>query len=130
MPLTTNLVLFPCFELSNLFFIKNIYYPSDNFNIKDYITFSSCGTRSSAHYKLRHNKALTSTYRHFYFNRIAHIWNSLPAIDLASPLSSIKSNIAKLLRSHFDPTITCTFHFQCPCCKCLPSFYPSNIKCF
>ena len=88
------------FELCDLmFFIKNIKYPSDNFNIIDYITFSKCGTRSFSHYKLRHNKALTSSYRHF--TSIILLANSLPLIDLGSPLSSIKSNITKLIWSHF-----------------------------
>ena len=69
------------FELCDLmFFIKNIKHPSECFNIKDYITFSNCAcsTRSSAHYKLRHNQTATSSYRHFYFNRIVRLWNSLP----------------------------------------------------
>ena len=70
-------------------------------------------TRSSAHYKLRHNKASTSSYRHFYFNRIARLWDSLPFIDLTSPLSSIKSHITKLLWAYFelpfDSTNTCMY---------------------
>ena len=123
------------FELCDLmFFIKNIKHPSECFNIKDYITFSNCSTRSSAHYKLRHNQTATSSYRHFYFNRIVRLWNSLPPIDIASPLSSIRSNISNLLwshfESHFDPSLICTFHFKCPCSKCLHSFYPSNFKHF
>ena len=50
------------FELCDLlFFIKNINKPSECFNIKDYITFSNCGTmyRSSAHDTLRHSKTTT-----------------------------------------------------------------------
>ena len=70
-------------ELCDLmFFIKNITHPSECFKIKDYITFSNCSTRSSAHYKLRHNQTATSSYRHFYFNRIVRLWNSLPPIDI------------------------------------------------
>ena len=121
------------FELCDLmFFIKNIEYPSESFNIKDYVTFSKCGTRSSFIHKLTHNKTATSSYRQFYFNPIARLWNSLPPIDISSSSSSISSTISNLLwshfESHFDSSLICTFHFNCPCSKYLHSFYPSNTK--
>ena len=63
------------------FFIKNLKNPPNNFNIGTYISFSVGNTRSCG-VKLRHNASSTNKERHFYFNRISRLWNSLPIIDL------------------------------------------------
>ena len=47
-------------ELANImFFIKSVKYPSDKFNILDYIKFNTSPTRSAEH-KLRHKQANTN----------------------------------------------------------------------
>ena len=80
------------FETSDiLFFIKNLKYPTNNFNINTYISFSVGNTRSYG-VKLRHNASSTNKERHFYFNRISRLWNSLPIIYL-SISSKAKSNL-------------------------------------
>ena len=60
-----------------------------------------------------------NTSRHFFFNRIARIWNKLPPQDINRSLVSIKENhLADHFMSTFDPNNTCTLHFICPCAKC------------
>ena len=63
------------FELNNLiFFIKCLKYPSDSFNILDYVSFCSGTSRSATRQKLMFPSArITSTLqRHFYFSRLPH----------------------------------------------------------
>ena len=38
---------------------------------------------------------------HFYFNRIAHLWNVLPPIDTTSSLSTIKQYLSAYLWNYF-----------------------------
>ena len=114
------------FELNDIiFFVNSLKHPADHFRISDYITFSNSNTRSSSHRKLQHTNASTTSFRHFYFNRIPRLWNSLPPIDLDSSIASIKFNLTKFLWTHFqvnfDSSDSCTFHYLCPCSKCLSS---------
>ena len=96
----TNLRLLPLmyiFEISDvLFFIKNLKNPTNNFNINTYISFTVGNTRSCG-VKLRHNAALTNKERHFYFNRISRLWNSLPIINLNLSINTIKSQLKQYL---------------------------------
>ena len=101
-----------------LFFITSIKNPTERFNILNYVTFSKASTRSSSKFKLVHNLSRTNQNRHFYFNRLPRLWNSLPSIDLDQSVSSIKRQLKSIFWnhfvSHFDPNITYTFHFVCP----------------
>ena len=120
----TNLRLLPLmyiFEISDvLFFIKNLINknPTNNFNINTYISFTVGNTRSCG-VKLRHNAALTNKERHFYFNRISRLWNSLPIINLNLSINTIKSQLKQYLWKHFlnnyNPTYPCSLHYLCPC---------------
>ena len=96
------------FEISDiLFFIKNLKNPPNNFNIGTYISFSVGNTRSCG-VKLRHNASSTNEERHFYFNRIIRLWNSLPIIDLNLSLNA-KSNLTFgniLLQTSIQTTYT------------------------
>ena len=65
--------------------------PTNNFNIDTYISFS-IGTIRSHGAKLRYNVSSTNKECHFSLNRISHLWNSLPIIDLNLPIN-IKSNL-------------------------------------
>ncbi len=121
------------FELNDImFFIKSLHHPTEHFNIKDYFTFSDLNTRSSTTLKLKHafSKSLSNSSRHFYFFRLPRLWNSLPPINLESSPTSIRSSLNKFLwshfDSHFDPSNYCTYHYQCPCSKCISSFRPTN----
>lgn len=110
------------FELQDmLFLIKNIKYPSDNYNILDFVSFVKSSTRFGSSTKLKLNRCRTNTTRHFYFNRIARLWNSFPEIDLSLSVRTIKSRLYNHLWNYFtakfDSHSFCTFHFSCPHCK-------------
>ena len=111
-------------ELQDLMFlVKCIKDPSDNFNISSHITFINSTTRASRLNHLQHNYCRSTTIRHFYFNRIASLWNSLVThIDLSLSIHTIKRNILTALWDHFllnfDPNNPCTFHYICPCSSC------------
>ena len=99
-------------ELNDLmFFIKSLKHPSVHFNIKDFISFSKSNTRSSTYNKLIHTKSPTKSSRHFYFNRLSRLWNSLPPIDLDISLSTIKSTFnfirCKIAFSLIDSAVAC-----------------------
>ena len=118
------------YEISDiLFFIKNLKNPTNNFNIKTYISFSVGNTRSYG-VKLRHNASSTNKERHFYFNRISRLWNSLPIIDLNLPINIIKSKIKSYFWQHFiktfDPDNIHKLQYLCPCGSCLPHHSVSN----
>ena len=125
-----NLNLLPLmmvFEINDIiFFIKCLKHPSEYFDILNYVTFCSSHTRSSTHFKLRHSLAKKNSVRHFYFNRIPRLWNSLPYIDIDQPIATIKLKLKKFLWCHFiknfNPNNLCTYHYLCPCAKC--SLFP------
>ena len=123
------------FELSDImFFIKSLKEPSDSFDILKYVTFCSGRTRSATFLKLKLPSVRTNLERHFYFNRLPRIWNSLPPISTVNSLYRIKSDLRKFLWSHFvtnfDPARPCSFHLVCPCSRCshLPLSHNFNLK--
>ena len=82
------------FELTDiLFFVKSVKSPSSAFNIFNYVTFNISSTRLGYFSKLLHNITPTSYTRHFYFNRIVRLWNSLPFIDLHLSFYVIKAKL-------------------------------------
>ena len=109
-----------------MFFIKSLKSPTDGFKITDYLSFSSDTTRSATISKLGHKSSRLNTNRHFYFNRIPRIWNSLPPINLSHSTSTTKSKLLEHMWSYFlinfNPDIPCNFHFICSCnhCNCTP----------
>ena len=106
-----------------MFLVKSLKEPADNTTILDYVTFASMNTRSASSGKLVYNYTRYSQSRHFYFNRIVRLWNSLQTIDLNQSIYSIKRQIISRLWLHFqttfDPDNVCTYHFLCPCNKCV-----------
>ena len=87
-----------------------------------YITFARGNTRSGINQKLNHPRTSSVTQHHFYFNRIARLYNYLPVIDLSLSTSTIKYRLTNYLWSHFtnnfNPERACTFHLLCPCHRC------------
>ena len=81
-------------EFSDIvFFIKLINNPTLNFNISDFLTFTSSKTRSS-NFKLQHIRSSHNLTRNFYFNRFPCLWNALPPINIINcPINMIKSTI-------------------------------------
>ena len=53
-----------------IFLIKSLKFPSEHFNILNYVKFCDNPTRSSSHFKLRHSFCKNQSERNFYFNRI------------------------------------------------------------
>ena len=121
----TQLNLFPImywFEIQDiLYLIKRLQCP-DDLSIYNHVHFASSNTRFGTKSKLRYNHTRTSICRHFFFNRIVKLWNSLPHINLDLPFNAIKHLIIKFMwdqfTTNFDPSNTCTFHFVCPCSQC------------
>ena len=121
------------FEISDLlFFIRSYQSPTSAFNIMNYISFSSSSTRSGYNFKLRHTISQNNSVRHFYFNRLPRLWNSLPPLDPNLPFPALLSKINSIFWNHFistfNPHITCTYHYMCPCSKCLLSAPVSNLS--
>ena len=118
------------FELNDiLFLVKSLKSPTPAFNIYDYVTFNTSATRSGTFNKLIHNYAHTNQARHFFFNRIVRLWNSLPTINLNLTTNTIKSILYNHFWSHFHQHFNSnnvhTFHYLCPCNQCL--HYPLNV---
>ena len=112
------------FELQDImFFITQIKSPSSHFQLFNHISFNNNNsTRSSTFYKLSHSPSSDNLTRNHYFQRLPRLWNALPPVDLNQSLHTIKIKLKQTLRqhfhTHFNPDITCTFHFLCPCSKC------------
>ena len=70
---------------------------TDTFNIYDHVTFHTGSTCSSTHLKMKHVLSRTNSARHFYFNRMPRLWNSLPTIDLDQSTGSIKLRVQRFL---------------------------------
>ena len=73
--------------------------------------------------KLLHIKCFSNSSRHFYFCRLLRLWNAFPHINVNLPLPTIKKSLYKFLWHHFinnfDSCHVCTYHFCCPCSKCI-----------
>ena len=103
---------------------------STSFCIHSYITFSNSSTCSTTHLKLKHSLAKSNTIGYFYFNRLPRLWNSLPTINLDLPISTIKKKLLRFFWDHFNTHFQCnnpcTFHYLCPCAKCVRLPIKSN----
>ena len=115
-------------ELNDVMFcVQSLKSPSVHFNILDYVSFSSQATRSGTHCRMTHLRSFTHMSRHYFFNRIARLWNSIPLLDLTCSTATIKSRLLSFFKAQFmvsfDPSNTCTLHFLCPCSRC--SHFPS-----
>ena len=79
-------------------------------------------SRSGYFSKLLHNSTPTSYIRHFYFNRIVRLWNSLPFIDFHLPFYVIKAKLYDYFWNHFvihfDANDVHLYHIVCPCNHC------------
>ena len=112
-------------EMLDIMFFVNSYKNSDNdrFDVTKYVSVSTGITRSAERLTLNHLLARTNKHRHFYFSRISRLWNRLPPTDLSLSSEIIKRGLKDHLWNYFldnfDSDMPCTFHFMCPCCKCI-----------
>ena len=94
-----------------MFFINSVKFPSDNFNILDYVEFTS-GTTRSAGLKPKHKSAPTNNVMSSYFYRIPRLWNSISVINLSHPPTIIKSKLKNHFIDNFDSNNFCTFYYS------------------
>lgn len=108
-----------------LFFVKNLKQNPHHFKILDYVQFCDRNTRSGTFGKLKVPFCSTNVSKHFYFNRLPTLWNSLRTPDITKSVESIKQELELQLKHHFmkefDSFIPCTFHYMCPCAKSMKS---------
>ena len=117
------------FELNDLmFFIKSSKSPTDNFNINHHITFAEVWNPP----KVNSPKDINSNLHHFYFNRIARLYNCLPVLDLSLSTNIIKHHITNSFWTYFTDNFhserACTYHFLCPCYRCSREPIPTNFN--
>ena len=112
--------------------VQSFKSPTRDFDIMNFVSFSSGDTRSSAARKMRHASCSTNSVKHFYFNRLPRLWNLLPQVDLGSSVELIKSRLQAFLfvhfKTNFDPNNSCTTHFMYSCSKCGNLAHPPNFK--
>ena len=101
-----------------LYLIRCFKDPPDNISIQNFVSFVHLNTRSTARNKLQINFNKTSHSQHFYFNRIARLWNSLPPLDLSLSFITLKLHLKQLFWKHFtvhfNHTNICSVHIVCP----------------
>ena len=112
--------------------VKHIKYPDNRLRIFDHITFTTSRNRSSTYCKLSYKRSRTIKSRHFYFNKVRRLWNGLSPIDLSHSIMSIKKDVKVFLWSNFinnfNSDFHCTFHFMCPCNKCMIKQLQTNFS--
>ena len=111
------------FELNDImFFIKQLKNPSTNFNILEFVSFSNSATRSS-NVKMNHIRSKSNRSRHFLLQSLPRLWNALPELDLSLSPLTLKSKLKDLFWSSFISNFIqdkpCTYHYLCPCNKCI-----------
>ena len=122
------------FELQDVSFaIKSIMLQTTQFNIQDYINFSSANTRSSASNKLVFPRHFNNISRHSFFHRLPTLWNAMPILNLDPPFHLLKCRLKHFLWDHFiqnfDDDNDCSLHYLCPCSRCHFSHPPTtNMK--
>ena len=75
-----------------LFFIKSIKYPSNKFDILNYVNFTTDSTKFAGT-KLYPKTAHTNVIMNSCFYHLPRLWNSLPINDLSESLESMKINL-------------------------------------
>ena len=101
-----------------MFLIRTIKFPSDHFNINNFVEFSYHKTRAATYCTLFVVTHLTETFISIGFLACGILCHLL---TLASP-STIKTKLRhyfwdKFMTS-FDCNVTCSYHYLCPCTQC------------
>lgn len=113
-------------ELQDIFLFLSLFKnPPDNICLSDYVQFITSTTRSSSANNIRsslvHSPRLNIT-RHFYFNRLPRLWNSLPHVELNKSLKALRNDLYILYWNYsltkYDPHLPCTWYRVCPCNSC------------
>ena len=77
----------------------------DNINTEDYITFDRSNiTRRRHSFKITGKRFTSNEAKHFFFNRIVNVWNSLPANVVDSKtITTFKNRLDKYLEANPQP---------------------------
>lgn len=119
-----NLMPLMCYyELADIMFLVNsLKNQTERFNVLQFVKLQDLNTQSSDRVTLKHVRCVSNFQEHFYFNRITHLWNKMPAIDLSLSAQTIKTKLYKIMWSNFIDNFSgdnvCSFHFVCPCARC------------
>jgi len=71
------------YELQDILFtVTNLKSPCKDFDISEFVYFSSHSTRSSQGMKMSHKRAKNNISKHTFFNRIPRLWNAVLPIDV------------------------------------------------
>ena len=89
-----------------IFLVKSLKFPSESFNINNYVSFSAGSATRSSGVKLIHKSLSTSKQRNHYFIRICHLWNLIPILDLNMPVPIIKNHLKTYFWNHFIANLT------------------------
>ena len=79
----------------NLIKIFKIFRGSDNISINDYVTIDLTSTTCNNIFEIIGNRFRQNKAKHFFFNRIVNIWNSLPA-------QIVNNNTIETFKKRFD----------------------------
>lgn len=119
-----NLLPLMCYyELLDITFLVNsLKNKTERFNVLQFVQIQDLNTRSSDRVTLKHIRCESNLQEHFYFNRVARLWNKMPAIDLSLSVNTIRTKLYKVMWSSFINNFSgdnaCSFHFKCPCSRC------------
>ena len=90
------------FELYNIIFvIEYLKNPTSSFIIYNFIDFYLSSSRLSHANKLIHHRSSNFTTQYLFLNRVTHLWNVLPIIDLSLPTSTLINKLKKHFWNHF-----------------------------
>ena len=112
-----------------IFFIKSIKFPSEKFNILDYVEFGSGHSYQISRCKIEAQDCTHKQYDELLFLSFTqtveqytnNLSNSLPAIK-----SKLKNYFWHHFIKNFDNNNFCTFFYLCPCSKCMKTPAPAN----
>ena len=80
--------------------VFKIFHGFDNININDYVTTDLTSTTRNNGLKIIGKRFRSNEAKHFFFNRIENVWNSLPAQIINSiTIESFKKKLDKHLAS-------------------------------
>ena len=64
------------FEINDICLVKSLKFPSESFNINNYVSFSVGSATRSSGVKVIHNSSSMNKQRNHYFIKICRLWNS------------------------------------------------------
>ena len=104
-------------ELNDIiFFIRNLKYPHEGFNINSYVSFVLMQQPTTNYNIIDHLPMQLTIFR------LPRLWNALPVIDPALDTKVIKYKQTQYLwcnfNHNFSPDNACTYYFICICSKC------------